>query len=143
VPSHPELLEDLSARFIESGWSLKWLHREIMLSAAYRQSSHPRADAMEADPTNTYVWRMNPHRMDIEAYRDSILEASGRLDLTFVRGFCGQREGYAAHRARRHPGPQHSQHPEAVRRAGAQPLPRRKFSSCIEGSSRGTPPPLK
>jgi hypothetical protein len=59
------LLENLSAMFIASGWSLKWLHREIMLSAAYRQSSHPRADAMEADQTNTYVWRMNPHRMDI------------------------------------------------------------------------------
>ena len=82
APSHPELLEDLSARFIENGWSLKWLHREILLSATYRQSSHPRADAMEADPTNTYVWRMNPHRLDIEAYRDSILQASGKLDLT-------------------------------------------------------------
>jgi hypothetical protein len=81
-PSHPELLEDLSARFIENGWSLKWLHREIMLSATYRQSSQPRSDAMEADPTNTYVWRMNPHRLDIEAYRDSILQASGKLDLT-------------------------------------------------------------
>ena len=43
-PTHPELLEDLSARFIASGWSLKWLHREIMLSATYRQSSQPRAE---------------------------------------------------------------------------------------------------
>jgi hypothetical protein len=82
APSHPELLEDLAARFIASGWSLKWLHREIMLSATYRQSSHPRADAMESDPTNTYLWRMNPRRMDIEAYRDSLLQASGKLDLT-------------------------------------------------------------
>jgi hypothetical protein len=82
TPSHPELLEDLSARFIENGWSLKWLHREILLSATYRQSSHPRADAMEADPTNTYLWRMSPRRSDIEAYRDSILQASGKLDLT-------------------------------------------------------------
>jgi hypothetical protein len=82
APSHPELLEDLSARFIANGWSLKWLHREILLSATYRQSSHPRADAMEADPTNTYLWRMNPRRMDIEAYRDSMLQASGKLDLT-------------------------------------------------------------
>jgi hypothetical protein len=81
-PSHPELLEDLSARFIASGWSLKWLHREIMLSATYRQSSQPRANAMDADPTNTYLWRMNPRRMDIEAYRDSLLQASGKLDLT-------------------------------------------------------------
>ncbi len=82
APSHAELLEDLSARFIASGWSLKWLHREIMLSATYRQSSHPRPDAMEVDPTNTYLWRMNPRRMDIEAYRDSLLQAAGTLDLT-------------------------------------------------------------
>jgi hypothetical protein len=81
-PSHPELLEDLSARFIASGWSLKWLHREIMLSATYRQSSHPRANAMDVDPTNAYLWRMNPRRMDIEAYRDSLLQAAGTLDLT-------------------------------------------------------------
>ena len=48
-PTHPELLDDLAARFIANGWSLKWLHREIMLSAAYRQSSHPRADGLAAD----------------------------------------------------------------------------------------------
>ncbi len=81
-PTHPELLEDLSARFIASGWSLKWLHREIMLSATYRQSSRPRAQEMDADPTNQLLWRMNPRRMDIEAYRDSLLQASGKLDLT-------------------------------------------------------------
>ena len=81
-PTHPELLEDLSARFIASGWSLKWLHKEIMLSAAYRQSSTPRAREMEVDPTNQLLWRMNPRRMDIEAYRDSLLQASGKLDLT-------------------------------------------------------------
>ena len=46
-PTHPELLDDLTARFIANGWSLKWLHREIMLSAAYRQSSHPRADGQQ------------------------------------------------------------------------------------------------
>jgi hypothetical protein len=81
-PTHPELLEDLSARFIASGWSLKWLHREIMLSATYRQSSKPRTLEMDTDPTNQLMWRMNPRRMDIEAYRDSLLQASGRLDLT-------------------------------------------------------------
>ena len=80
-PTHPELLEDLSARFIANGWSLKWLHREMMLSATYRQSSHPRADAVEADPANQWLWRMNPRRMDIEAYRDSLLQVSGKLDL--------------------------------------------------------------
>ncbi len=78
-PSHPELLEDLAARFVAHGWSLKWLHREIMLSAAYRQSSRPRAGAEQADPTNRWLWRMNPRRLDIEAFRDSILQASGTL----------------------------------------------------------------
>ncbi len=81
-PTHPEMLEDLSARFIASGWSLKWLHREIMLSATYRQSSTPRTLEMESDPTNQLLWRMNPRRMDIEAYRDSLLQVSGKLDLT-------------------------------------------------------------
>ena len=59
-PTHPELLDDLAARFIAHGWSLKWLNREIMLSAAYRQSSQPRAEAAQADPANVLFWRMNP-----------------------------------------------------------------------------------
>ena len=81
-PTHPELLEDLSARFIANGWSLKWLHKEVMLSATYRQTSAPRAREMEVDPTNQLLWRMNPRRMDIESYRDSLLQAAGTLDLT-------------------------------------------------------------
>jgi hypothetical protein len=81
-PTNPELLEDLSARFIANGWSLKWLHREIMLSATYRQSSHPRPQTIDVDPTNQWLWRMNPRRMDIEAYRDSLLRISGTLDET-------------------------------------------------------------
>jgi Protein of unknown function (DUF1553) len=81
-PTHPELLDDLAARFIANGWSFKWLHREIMLSATYRQSSQPRADAVEADPTNQLLWRMNPRRLDIEAYRDALLQAAGALDRT-------------------------------------------------------------
>jgi hypothetical protein len=79
-PTHPELLSDLSARFIENGMSLKWLHREIMLSAAYRQSSQPREDGIAADPTNSLLWRMNPRRLDIEAYRDNLLQISGDLE---------------------------------------------------------------
>ena len=78
-PTHPELLDHLAANFIAHGWSLKWLHREIMVSDAYRQSSRPRADGTKVDPTNQYLWRMNPRRMDIEAYRDSLLRAAGRL----------------------------------------------------------------
>lgn len=78
-PTHPELLDDLAARFIAHGWSLKWLNREIMLSAVYRQSSQPRADAEAVNPGNSLLWRMNPRRMDIEAYRDSLLRAAGEL----------------------------------------------------------------
>jgi hypothetical protein len=82
LPSHPELLDDLAARFIAHGWSLKWLHREIMLSAAYRQSSAPKAPGENADPTNRLLWRMHPRRLDVESFRDSILRAADSLDET-------------------------------------------------------------
>jgi len=80
-PTHPALLEDLAARFVVNGWSLKWLHREIMLSAAYRQSSRDDPETGGADPTNRLLWKMNPRRLDVEAWRDSILSASGELSL--------------------------------------------------------------
>jgi cytochrome c553/uncharacterized small protein (DUF1192 family) len=79
-PTHPELLDDLSARFIANGWSFKWLHREIMLSSAYRQASAPNEAANLSDPTNRWVWRMNPRRLDVEAWRDGILQSAGTLD---------------------------------------------------------------
>lgn len=79
-PSHPALLDDLAARFIASGWSLKWLHREIVLSATYQQASRLRSDPSKVDPANRLLWRMNPRRLDIEAYRDCILQAAGTLD---------------------------------------------------------------
>lgn len=78
-PTHPELLEDLSARFIANGWSLKWLHREILLSSAWRQASNPRPDGERIDQMNAYLWRMNPRRLEVEAYRDSILRIAGTL----------------------------------------------------------------
>jgi hypothetical protein len=78
-PTHPELLDDLAARFMAHGWSMKWLHREILMSEAYRQSSRPRADGEQADPSNSLLWRMNPRRLDIESYRDSLLRAAGKL----------------------------------------------------------------
>jgi hypothetical protein len=85
-PSHPELLDDLAARFVESGWSLKWLHREIVLSATYRQSSvHPLGggphDPALVDGDNRLLWRMNRRRLEPEAWRDAVLSVSGRLDL--------------------------------------------------------------
>jgi Protein of unknown function (DUF1553)/Protein of unknown function (DUF1549)/Planctomycete cytochrome C len=80
-PTHPELLDDLAARFVANGWSLKWLHREILMSAAYRQASRNRDDGAQIDATNRLLWRMNRRRLDIEAFRDSILEATGALDM--------------------------------------------------------------
>ncbi len=79
-PSHPELLDDLAARFIAKGWSMKWLHREIMLSTAYRQSSRPSAEGLRVDQENQLLWRINPRRLDIEAFRDSILQMAGTLN---------------------------------------------------------------
>ena len=81
-PSHPELLDWLARRFIASGWSLKALHREIMLSSTYRQSSRYNSSGYAQDPENVLLWRMNRRRLDVEAWRDAILSASGRLDST-------------------------------------------------------------
>jgi hypothetical protein len=81
-PTHPELLDDLAVRFMEHGWSLKWLHRELVLSATYRQSSRPSERARTVDPMNRLLARMNAKRLDIEPWRDAVLAASGRLDLT-------------------------------------------------------------
>ncbi len=80
-PTHPELLDDLAARFIEHGWSLKWLNKEIMMSATYRQSSKPRADGVQADEGNALLWRQNPRRLDAEAYRDTLTRSAGLLDV--------------------------------------------------------------
>lgn len=78
-PSHPELLDWLAAEFVESGWSLKALHRLILQSAAFRQSSAPRERALVRDPDNRLLWRYPVHRLDAEAVRDAMLATSGRL----------------------------------------------------------------
>jgi hypothetical protein len=79
-PSHPELLDYLAAQFIESGWSLKAMHREIMLSSAY-QLTYAHSEANSAvDPDNRLVWRANFRRLEIEALRDSGLFVAGVLD---------------------------------------------------------------
>ena len=108
VPTHSELLDWLTVDFVENGWSLKRMHRQIMLSSAYRQSSRrpplavaelarvqtPESDKLnsgefssnprgeEVDPGNTLLWRMNLRRLESEIVRDSILTASGALDRT-------------------------------------------------------------
>ena len=85
APSHPELLDWLAVDFIEHGWSLKELHRRIMLSSAYRQSSRRPARETRAeriDPENRLLWRMNLRRLEAESVRDAMLAASGQLDPT-------------------------------------------------------------
>ncbi|MFO0428389.1 MAG: PSD1 and planctomycete cytochrome C domain-containing protein [Planctomyces sp.] len=79
-PSHPELLDTLAVQFMEAGWSIKWLHREILLSSTWQQSSKPSDSHMVADPGNELLWRMTPRRLDFEAWRDALLSAAGRLD---------------------------------------------------------------
>lgn len=78
-PSHPELLDHLAVSFVENGWSLKKLVREIVLSRTYRQSSQFRLDAFQVDPENRYLWRSPKRRLDAEAIRDAMLAVSGEL----------------------------------------------------------------
>ena len=80
-PTHPRLLDWLAARFVAEGWSIKKLHRHIMLSATYQQAANDRAEYAQADPDNTLIWKMNRQRLTFEALRDGILQASGDLDL--------------------------------------------------------------
>ena len=81
-PTHPELLDDLSARFMdEGGWSLKWLVKEIVLSSTYRQSCDAEPAKLAADPANQWLSRMNRRRLPVEMWRDALFSASGRLDL--------------------------------------------------------------
>jgi uncharacterized protein DUF1553 len=79
-PSHPELLDYLATQFMRQGWSLKKLHRLIVSSATYRQSSTYRPDLKDADPNNRLLARQNRLRLDAEAVRDAALSASGMLD---------------------------------------------------------------
>jgi hypothetical protein len=80
-PTHPELLDFLARRLIESDWSIKRMHRLIMLSDAWRQSSRPSAETEQADPENRLFGRMNRRRLEAEPIRDSLLALAGRLDL--------------------------------------------------------------
>jgi Protein of unknown function (DUF1553)/Protein of unknown function (DUF1549)/Planctomycete cytochrome C len=79
-PVHSELLDHLAARFMDEGWSIKKLHRWIMLSSTFQQQSTDRADARQLDPENALYWRMNRRRLDFEATRDALLAVAGGLD---------------------------------------------------------------
>ena len=113
-PTHPELLDWLAVDFVEHGWSIKHLHRQMMLSSAYRQSSRrptfatqqaAAADRESLDPDNRSLWRMNLRRLESEIVRDSILAVSGSLDraaggppVEITTPADGLSEAKAAHR---------------------------------------------
>lgn len=80
-PTHPELLDYLAGEFMDRGWSIKELHRLIMLSLTYQQASDARPEGQRLDPENHWLWRANRRRLDFEALRDSLLAAGGHLDL--------------------------------------------------------------
>jgi hypothetical protein len=86
-PTHPELLDYLAWSFVhEQGWSLKKLHRSIVLSNTYQQASADRPKCREIDPENRLLWHANRRRLDFEAMRDALLAVSGRLE----RKLCGR-----------------------------------------------------
>ncbi len=88
-PSHPELLDWLAVNFVKNGWSMKWLHKQIMTASAYQLSSSTGAnDSASRDPraedaANVYLWRGTRKRLEIEDWRDSLLAVSGTLDPKF------------------------------------------------------------
>ena len=100
-PSHPELLDWLATKFMDSGWSMKAIHRLMVTSATYRMRStsgetqHANA---KADPENQYLWRMNPRRMEAEAVRDSILYVAGQLDPAMGGPEIDETKGFESRR---------------------------------------------
>ncbi|HMC88362.1 MAG TPA: DUF1553 domain-containing protein, partial [Gemmataceae bacterium] len=96
LPTHPELLDWLACRLVESGWSVKALHRLILLSAAYQQSSRPSPELLRADPDNLLFGRMNRRRLEAEALRDSLLSVCDRLDQ---RAFGPPEDSHSRRRA--------------------------------------------
>jgi hypothetical protein len=86
-PTHPELLDWLAVDFVEGGWDIKRMHRQIMMSAVYRQASSEEPEKMAADPANKLLWRKAPLRLDAEALRDAMLAVSGLLNPTMFGEF--------------------------------------------------------
>ena len=96
-PTHPELLDYLADRFVKLGWSIKALHREIMLSATYQQSSIGDADSAAQDPDNRLLGRANRWRLESEAIRDNLLAVAGRLDRCARRALDARFQHSRAH----------------------------------------------
>jgi hypothetical protein len=90
-PTHPELLDWLADEFVRSGWSTKHIHRLIVTSATYRQSSRPHAGNARIDPENILWWRWSPRRLEAETIRDTMLAVSGELDCR--AGGAGDQDG--------------------------------------------------
>jgi hypothetical protein len=86
TPSHAELLDYLAQRFMDQGWSVKSLVKELVLSHAYALASTQDSAAYAADPDNILLWRMSPRRLDAESIRDAMLAVSGTLDSSVVGG---------------------------------------------------------
>ncbi len=82
LPTHPKLLDWLAQELMRNGWSLKAMHRTIMLSSTWQMSSHARSDYADHDPENMLLWRQNRRRLEAEPVRDSVLFVGGGLDLT-------------------------------------------------------------
>ena len=80
APTHPELLDALAVRFIANRWSLKWLHRTILQSDTFKQTSRFHQKMSSVDPDNQMYWSVRRRRLDVEAWRDSMLNVSGRLN---------------------------------------------------------------
>jgi len=81
LPTHPELLDWLAINFMENNWSIKKLHKVIVTSNTYKQSSNDREDCLKVDPENKLLWKQNRRRLDFESLHDSVLSVSGNLDL--------------------------------------------------------------
>ncbi len=81
-PTHPQLLDYLAATFLEDGWSLKKLHRRILLTDVYQQAALENVASREKDPDNKLLWRMPRRKLDLEAMRDSLLAVAGELNAT-------------------------------------------------------------
>lgn len=99
-PSHPELLDWLASEFVDHGWSMKQLHRQLVTSATYCMSSSAPSDSSNQshDPENRWLWRMNTRRVESEVVRDSVLYVAGELDLTFGGAELPESAGLESHR---------------------------------------------
>ena len=123
-PTHPELLDYLARRLIASGWSLKALHRSIMLSSAYRMQSGISTDAWAKDPSNRLWSRFNRRRLAVEELRDSLLAVDGSLDLAMGGALTESLDSYGFKNAYLHPD-------ETVRRTVYLPIYRNRLPSLL------------